>query len=104
MRTAASRTWQRWHQLGRWVRPVHGDTTFVAAHRRRAAARRDKLTTSIPQAWPGGGAATVMRLLVLEQPAVVDVGDDLGAVGGGVVAVEAQHHRLGSGLELAVPA
>jgi hypothetical protein len=43
------------------------------------------------------------RLLVVEQPAVVNVSDDLRAVGGGVEAVEAQHHRLRPHLELAVP-
>src|SRR6266545_4901614 len=29
VRTTASRTWSRWHQLGRWVRPVQVDTSLV---------------------------------------------------------------------------
>jgi hypothetical protein len=29
VRTTALRTWSWWHQLGRWVRPVQGDTSLV---------------------------------------------------------------------------
>jgi hypothetical protein len=29
VRTTASRTWPRWHQLGRWVGPVQADTSLV---------------------------------------------------------------------------
>jgi hypothetical protein len=57
-------------------------------------------------AFSGVGALVVRQrscralVLVVEQAAVVDVGDDLGAVGGGVEAVEAQHHDCGPALSL----
>ena len=45
----------------------------------------------------------MLAVLVVEQAAVVHVGDDLSAVGSGIKAVEAHHHRLRTRLELAVP-
>src|SRR5215218_676019 len=85
-------------------RPGRQTASLASASKARGSPSGAGWRPPVPQAWPGGGAATVMRLLVAEQPAVVDVGDDLGAVGGRVEAVEAQHHRLPPGLELAVPA
>jgi hypothetical protein len=29
VRTTLAHIWQRWHQLGRWARPVQGDTSLV---------------------------------------------------------------------------
>jgi hypothetical protein len=52
VRTTAATAWRRRYHLGRWARPVQGDTNLVGKGRRPAAAMDRKLRA---RALPPGG-------------------------------------------------
>jgi hypothetical protein len=49
--TIGRRTWQQWHQLGRWVRPVQEGTSLVGKPRSGAAERRCTLLDTRLRGW-----------------------------------------------------